>query len=656
MIGAGPTALGAADRLCELGIIRSDAQVIILEQESQPGGLAISERDEEGFLWDMGGHVVFSHYKYFTEVLDEAVPEWNQYVRAAYAFMKGSDGIRRFIPYPVQDNIHLMDEFDRQKSLVGLERLASNPGHEKLTNFDEWLLMNFGVGLCEIFMRKYNRKIWTVNSTEMNAVWVGERVAVPDVRKIKAKIAASESGREQEARDSEWGPNHLFRFPRYGGTGSIWKAVAKKLPQGWFHFQHKVTGVDVGRKTVKVASTKLASKEQSLKYDHLISTAPLDSFLGMIEDTDATSVQMKSLADDFVYTHTHIMGIGLKGQPPAILANKSWMYFPDSDAPFYRITVFSSYSDDHVPVPGSYWSLMCEAAEPLSGHSWTKETLLKETIAALVNYSFIAADQVVSRYYHRLDHGYPVPSLGREGHLSALQPWLQSNGIYSRGRFGGWRYEVSNQDHSLMQGVEVADLLMRGTAEETYPDPGRVNTMKGTERSLQCFPPPYSEVELVIAHYNENLDWLGPVADRCHIYHKGRDGLPQFRFRQWEHLPNVGREGHTYLHHIINNYDHLSDITVFLQGSLAGHRRFCYQNISTYITQAREMQFSSIIADTVSKWGRIRHVGKWRRELESRVIRRAKETFGDFWYSIFGYSHPRSVQIVFNGCFSVTRE
>ncbi len=654
IIGTGPTALGAAHRLYELGIMRSDTQVILLEESSKPGGLATSERDEKGFLWDMGGHVVFSHYNYFTKVLDKAIPEWNKHVRAAYAFMKGSDGNRKFIPYPVQDNIHVMDAIDRDKSLSGLEMLSLDPSHKIPTNFDEWLLMNFGVGLCEVFMRKYNRKVWTVNTTEMNAVWVGERVAVPDVNKIKAKIAAS--GREQEAKDSAWGPNQFFRFPRYGGTGAIWRGVAEELPRGLFHFKHKVVGVNVREKVLKVASQG-NGKMQSLKYDYLISTTPLDLFLGnMVKDSDPTSEKMKSLAKEFVSTHTHVTGIGMKGQPPLQLQNKSWMYFPDSDAPFYRITVFSSYSDDHVPEAGNYWSLMCESAEPMASHSWTKETLLNETVAALVSYGFITLDQVVSRYYHRLDHGYPVPSLGREKLLTTIQPWLLSNGIYARGRFGGWRYEVGNQDHSFMQGVEVADLLMRKIAEETYPDPGRVNAMKGTDRTLPCSPPAVApDTEYVVAHYNENLDWLTPVENRCHIYTKGPDSTHQFKFRQWERLPNVGREGHTYLHHIITNYDRLSDITVFTQGSISGHQA-CYTNISKYISQAQENQFSCKLMGNFSGWGRIKHFGTWKRDFDTGKMRHANQTMGEFWQSIFGFPHPKSVEVCWCGCFSATRK
>ena len=39
--------------------------------------------------------------------------------------------------------------------------------------------------------------------------------------------------------------------------------------------------------------------------------------------------------------------------------------------------------------------------------------------------------------------------------------WLMAQDIYSRGRFGAWRYEIGNTDHSVMMGVEVADHLVQ---------------------------------------------------------------------------------------------------------------------------------------------------------------------------------------------------
>jgi hypothetical protein len=75
---------------------------------------------------------------------------------------------------------------------------------------------------------------------------------------------------------------------------------------------------------------------------------------------------------------------------------------------------------------------------------------------------------VVSRWYASIEHGYPTPFLGRDSLLPIIQAKLSEIGIFSRGRFGGWRYEISNQDHSFMQGVEVVDHVILGEPEATY--------------------------------------------------------------------------------------------------------------------------------------------------------------------------------------------
>jgi len=76
---------------------------------------------------------------------------------------------------------------------------------------------------------------------------------------------------------------------------------------------------------------------------------------------------------------------------------------------------------------------------------------------------------------------------------------------------------------------------------------------------------------VVVARYNESLDWTSSISNKrtkCIIYNKGSkvDHIGPII-----HLPNVGREGHTYLYHIINNYDNLSEYTMFLQGQPFDH-------------------------------------------------------------------------------------
>lgn len=68
------------------------------------------------------------------------------------------------------------------------------------------------------------------------------------------------------------------------------------------------------------------------------------------------------------------------------------------------------------------------------------------------------------------DHGYPTPSLVRESQLKVLLPALKDDfNIWSRGRFGSYRYEVANQDHSFMIGVEAVDGILFGTVRTLFP-------------------------------------------------------------------------------------------------------------------------------------------------------------------------------------------
>ena len=71
-----------------------------------------------------------------------------------------------------------------------------------------------------------------------------------------------------------------------------------------------------------------------------------------------------------------------------------------------------------------------------------------------------------------------MPSLDRDAILACIQPQLERHSILSRGRFGAWKYEVGNMDHSFMQGVEAARRLLTGEPELTVNNPEAANARR----------------------------------------------------------------------------------------------------------------------------------------------------------------------------------
>ena len=98
-----------------------------------------------------------------------------------------------------------------------------------------------------------------------------------------------------------------------------------------------------------------------------------------------------------------------------------------------------------------------------------KKNIIDETIDGMLNTKLIESrNEIVSTWSLNVPYGYPTPSLERDKILSTVQPELIKNNIYSRGRFGAWKYEISNTDHTTMQGVEAVDFLVNNIKEKTW--------------------------------------------------------------------------------------------------------------------------------------------------------------------------------------------
>ncbi len=439
IIGAGPCGLGCARELERLGHKRWKS----FERWPVAGGAASSFVDPAGFTWDLGGHVVFSHYGEFDKVLEETMGD-EVYHHERSSYIRFAD---RWVPYPFQNNLRHLPPEPAYECLLGLIEAS---GGSIGMDFATWMEATFGGGITHHFMRPYNFKVWATPPERMAAHWIAERVSVVDHKRALRSIVFEED-------DAAWGPNNMFMFPAEGGTGEIYRRLARRF-EDHIAYERELAQVDSEEKTLTFSDGAQES------YDKLVSTMPIDRLVGILKHCPDS---VRAAAEDLEHNGVYMVGIGYE-EP--LKDDKSWLYFPQDHAPFYRATNFAKYSPANVPEAdtGRYSAYMTETSysrykpEPREG--------LEERVEEGLRASGVVEGrpEVASTHVIDIDYAYPVPTMKRNQALEVIQPWLMEQGIFSRGRFGSWKYEIGNMDHAVKMGIDVARLLVGGTPEEVW--------------------------------------------------------------------------------------------------------------------------------------------------------------------------------------------
>jgi protoporphyrinogen oxidase len=445
IIGAGPTGLGAAYRLNQLGY----PNWVIYEKEDRIGGLSSSFLDDKGFTWDIGGHVMFSGNPKFNDLVEKLMgSNCLHHNRESWVRM-----MSRWIPYPFQNNLHHLPRESVLQCLLGLISAQMNP--KKVAHFEDWILQTFGSGIAEHFMMPYNLKVWAYPPATMDYNWIAERVSLIPVERILKNVIMNED-------DTGWGPNNRFKFPLYGGTGGFFNYFEPFVEKN-IHFQHQPETIDMDGQTIVFNNGKTEH------YDVLINTTPLDRFTTLLHSRKEDTLKLQQRAGCLCHNSVYIIGIGLK---KPMDTTKCWVYFPEENIPFYRMTYFSHYSPNNVPGgnTSTYSSLLCEVS--FSPHiSVTEDDVIPGTIQGLITAGVLTEadkNRIVSTWLHKVDYAYPIPTLERDNALNDIQPVLERNQIHSRGRFGAWKYEIGNMDHSVMMGIEVVNRILLDMQEQIW--------------------------------------------------------------------------------------------------------------------------------------------------------------------------------------------
>lgn len=439
ILGAGPTGLGAAYRLQELGHEDWD----LYEQNDYIGGLAASFKDDKGFTYDVGGHVLFSHYPYYDRLVEKLLGDnFTEIMRESWIWMM--DG---FIPYPFQNNIKYLPKEQVLECLLGLIDAQREPRGSE--NFEEWINATFGDGIARNFMLPYNYKVWAHPPAMMSKQWMAERVSVVDTERVLSNVVLDRD-------DISWGPNNKFKYPLHGGTGGIYQAFMPYV-EPRLHLQKTAVGVDFAAKIVEF------DDGSTTDYDVLISTLPVDQLVGWSKGIPS---EVRDAGTRLDHSGSYIVGVGVSRPCPS---EKCWIYFPEDNCPFYRVTYLSNYSPFIAPDKDHFLLLSETSHSPWKPEN--KADIVERVVDGLVATGLLEeADRarIASTYLIDVPYSYPIPTLQRDDALATIQPFLMANDVYSRGRFGAWLYENGNMDHSVMQGVEVVDSVLLGTKEATW--------------------------------------------------------------------------------------------------------------------------------------------------------------------------------------------
>jgi protoporphyrinogen oxidase len=227
---------------------------LIIEKESEAGGLSKTVTDENGFKWDLGVHVIgSSRFPAFLKMLTDTLPEWNQIKRCVKADITGiggkDDRKTVYAPYPVQNSIHYFPTAIRDKCLSELEKITKL---NEPTNFADFSEIHFGKTLQSEFIRPYNEKVWTVKLEEMNCRWVEGRVPKIDLtllrKRCKSPLIIDENEQEEP----------IFRYPaKCNGIGELWQRLADSFSQKHFLYNTEVLRIDSREKKVSLNSNKI---------------------------------------------------------------------------------------------------------------------------------------------------------------------------------------------------------------------------------------------------------------------------------------------------------------------------------------------------------------------------------------------------------------
>jgi UDP-galactopyranose mutase len=421
IVGAGLAGLSAAYHLGQ--------DYTILEQDTEIGGLCKSIKIG-GYTFDYAPHIMFTRnpyiYDFYHHLLGDNLIVHN---RKAYIYMTET-----YVKYPFEVNLYPLPEDIKKECIKGV---LEKPDYEP-KNFLEWIYTTMGEGIAKNYMIPYNCKIWKYPLSLMNTEWVKGRIPSPSVEEMR-KGAESPS-------PLEYGPNAEFMYPKRGGIGALANSLGKTLNVKLFSEAKHFSKTDSGIETTYLEK----GEEKTIKSDRVLSSIPLPEMVKMMDNVPD---EVFKAAESLIYNSLVCIMVGVTRSN---ITEKHWLYFPERDLIFNRISFPMNFSPYTTPAGRS--SILVEVT--YRDNIIDIENVKKEVLRDLIKTRILTEyDEVEICEAEDFKYSYVVYDLDHRKNIKVIHDYLIENNILPIGRFGEWEYY--NMDKAILSGKNAVEKIKK---------------------------------------------------------------------------------------------------------------------------------------------------------------------------------------------------
>lgn len=421
ILGAGPSGLSMARFL--------KAECDILERGTAVGGHAGSF-SREGYTFDYGPHILFSKNKavldYLVRSLGSNVMQCRRNNKISF---KG-----RLIRYPFENDLGALDPEDNFRCTWDFLNNSYTEQFRHPKNLEEWLLANFGKGICEAYLFPYNRKVWNIPVDRLSMSWA-ERIPKPSKETIlKAALGFKTEGYLHQL---------YYHYPQRGGYQALSQALAAGVKP--VRFGYEVRSV----RRLKGSRWEVSDGKAPLVFDELVSTIPIHELLKVAQFDVPESV--RRAVQDLIVNPMYVVSLGIRGKDREKMTA---IYFPEKEFLPNRLSYPATFSSENAP-PGHH-SIQAEITCRAGSKVWqmSDQDVLEHVIAGLVQRRLLTRKAITLTDVKRSLYAYVVYDTAYQKNAELVRNWFRRQRIHLVGRFS--YFEYVNVDGAVERAMEIA--------------------------------------------------------------------------------------------------------------------------------------------------------------------------------------------------------